>query len=208
MLFIAIIGFLVFLLAIFSTLSTRQSGGGWKFLATIALLSAIVTVYGVVKLPYWSFNQTAASSKKASSTSESASSSSESLKFGSSEAVFTKDKEKREAATLKLKEASILKQLKENYKELGKVSFDKSSKTFTITPTGKKYVKSLKIIKAHPTENQKAITTITSNFESLSKSMKKNLAAGYTVRLLQPDTTDTTLLSFKDGKTITNNLAK
>ena len=105
---------------------------------------------------------------------------------------------------LKLEE-NILKQLQSNYQSIGTVAFTKSTKTYTITPTNKKYVKSLKTIKSYPSQNQKAITTITSNFKSLSKSLKKNLAAGYTIQLLQPDTTDKTLLSVKDGQIITNN---
>jgi hypothetical protein len=39
----------------------------------------------------------------------------------------------------------------------------------------------------------------------LSKSLQKNLAAGYTIQLLQPDTTDKTLLSVQDGQIMTNN---
>ncbi len=208
MLFLAIIGVVIFLLAIFSVMSAHQNGGGWKFLAFIAVLSGLVTIYAVVKLPYWPYNQTATATakKNAAATSSADAKKASSAKLSSSSAIFNEDSQKRAAATTKLKEENILKQLQTNYKEIGTVAFDKPSKTFTITPTGKNYVKSLKIIKAHPTENQKAITTITSNFTSLSKSLKKNLAAGYTIRLLEPGKTDTTLISLKDGQVVTNNL--
>ncbi|MCG0873454.1 hypothetical protein IMAU30116_03628 [Lactiplantibacillus plantarum] len=125
--------------------------------------------------------------------------------MSSSQVVFNEASTKRAAATTKLNEENILKQLQSNYQSIGTVAFTKSTKTYTITPTNKKYVKSLKTIKSYPSQNQKAITTITSNFKSLSKSLKKNLAAGYTIQLLQPDTTDKTLLSVKDGQIITNN---
>ncbi|RRK11201.1 hypothetical protein D1831_03735 [Lactiplantibacillus garii] len=210
MLFLAIIGLIVFLLALFSVISARQNGGGWKFLTGVAVVSVLVTGYAIIKLPYWPYNQSATSTAKktTSSTASSSVKSSSSAKLGSSQAIFNEDSQKRTAATTKLKEENILKQLQTNYKDIGTVAFDKKTKTFTITPTGKKYVKSLKIIKAHPDDNQKAITTITSNFKSLSKSLKKNLAAGYTIRLLEPGKTDRTLISLKDGNVITNNLNK
>ncbi|ETY74125.1 hypothetical protein [Lactiplantibacillus fabifermentans] len=203
MLFVAIIGLIVFLLAIFSVMYARQTGGGWKFLTFIAVLSLIVTGFATYKLPFWSFNKTASSESSSTATSTSASSSS--AKLDSSSAVFNEGSQKKAAATTKLKEDSILKQLKTNYKDMGTITLDRTSKTFTVTPTNAKYVKSLKIIKKYPSKNTKAITTITDNLESLSTSLKKNLASGYTIRLLEPGTTDTTLISVKDGKVVTNN---
>ncbi|MCK8474140.1 hypothetical protein [Lactiplantibacillus plantarum] len=203
MLFLAIMGLIVFLLALFSVIYARQTGGGWKFLTLITVLSALVTIYAVVKLPYWPYNQSQQSTRKASSSTSTSKSKSTSL--SSSQVVFNEASTKRAAATTKLNEENILKQLQSNYQSIGTVAFTKSTKTYTITPTNKKYVKSLKTIKSYPSQNQKAITTITSNFKSLSKSLKKNLAAGYTIQLLQPDTTDKTLLSVKDSQIITNN---
>ncbi|MCW6126625.1 hypothetical protein LDK41_06020 [Lactiplantibacillus plantarum] len=207
MLFLAIMGLIVFLLALFYVIYARQTGGGWKFLTLITVLSALVTIYAVVKLPYWPYNQSQQSARKASSsTSTSASTSkSKSTSLSSSQVVFNEASTKRAAATTKLNEENILKQLQSNYQSIGTVAFTKSTKTYTITPTNKKYVKSLKTIKSYPSQNQKAITTITSNFKSLSKSLQKNLAAGYTIQLLQPDTTDKTLLSVQDGQIMTNN---
>ena len=208
MLFLAIMGLIVFLLALFSVIYARQTGGGWKFLTVVTVLSAVVTIYAVIKLPYWPYNQSHAattSQTASSSTSSSSTSKSKTTSLSSSQVVFNEGSAKREAATTKLNEENILKQLQENYKSIGTVAFTKATKTYTITPTGKKYVKSLKTIKSYPDENQKAITTITSNFKSLSKSLKKHLAAGYTIQLLQPDTTDKTLLSVKDGVITANN---
>lgn len=203
MLFLAIMGLIVFLLALFSVIYARQTGGGWKFLTLITVLSALVTIYAVVKLPYWPYNQSQQSTRKASSSASTSKSKSTSL--SSSQVVFNEASTKRAAATTKLNEENILKQLQSNYQSIGTVAFTKSTKTYTITPTNKKYVKSLKTIKSYPSQNQKAITTITSNFKSLSKSLQKNLAAGYTIQLLQPDTTDKTLLSVQDGQIMTNN---
>ncbi|ARK34522.1 hypothetical protein [Lactiplantibacillus plantarum] len=203
MLFLAIMGLIVFLLALFSVIYARQTGGGWKFLTLITVLSALVTIYAVVKLPYWPYNQSQQSARKASSSASTSKSKSTSL--SSSQVVFNEASTKRAAATTKLNEENILKQLQSNYQSIGTVAFTKSTKTYTITPTNKKYVKSLKTIKSYPSQNQKAITTITSNFKSLSKSLQKNLAASYTIQLLQPDTTDKTLLSVQDGQIMTNN---
>jgi len=203
MLFLAIMGLIIFLLALFSVLYARQSGGGWKFLTLVTVLSALVTGYAIFKLPYWPYNQTSKSAKRAASSSSS-SSTSKATSLSSSQAVFNEGSEKQAAATTKLKEDNILKQLKSNYQSIGTVTFSKADKTYTITPTGKKYISSLKTIKEHPTDNKKAISTITTDFESLSKSLKKNLAAGYTITLLEPGTTNT-LLSLKDGKVVTSN---
>lgn len=202
MLFLAIIGIIVFLLAIFSLFSARQSGGGWKFLAVITVISALVTIYATIKLPFWPYNQT-----KTEQTTKSSSATSSSAKLDSSDTVFNEDSQKKAAATTKLKEDSILKQLKTNYQSIGTFTLNRDTKTFTLKPTGKKYVKSLKIIKKYPSKNQKARTTVVSNYESLSKSIKKNLAKGYTVRVLEPGTTKT-LLSLKDGQVLVNNLKK
>jgi len=205
MLFLAIIGLLIFLLAFFSVLSARQNGGGWKFLATVATLSALLTIFAIIKLPYWPYNQTHAAKTAKTTAAASSSSATKTAKIGSSQVVFNEANEKKAAATTKLKEESILKQLKANYRSMGSVSFDDSTKTFTVTPTDKKYVKSLKTVKKYPDQNEKAITTITQNFESLSNSIKKHLAKGYTVRLLDPSTPNTTLLSVKDGAVVTTN---
>ncbi|WP_137626662.1 hypothetical protein [Lactiplantibacillus pingfangensis] len=203
MLFLAIIGLLVFLLAFFSVLSARQSGGGWKFLATVAVLSAALTIFAIIKLPYWPYNQS--HTAKTTATSSSATSSSNTTaKIGSSEVVFNEANQKKAAATTQLKEDSILKQLKANYKSMGSVTLDRKTKTFTVTPTNAKYIKSLKTVKQYPSKNQKAITTITQNYESLSTSIKKHLGKNYTVQLLQPDTNNP-LLSVKDGEVVTNN---
>ena len=203
MLFLAIMGLIVFLLALFSVIYARQTGGGWKFLTLVTVLSAVVTVYAVIKLPYWPYNQSEQTTRKTATSTSSSQTKATSL--SSSQVIFNEGSAKQAAATTKLNEDNILKQLQENYKSIGTVAFTKAAKTYTITPTGKKYVKSLKTIKAYPTQNQKAITTITSNFKSLSKSLKKNLAAGYTIQLLQPDTTDKVLISVKDGQVITSN---
>ncbi|ALO04473.1 hypothetical protein N7X57_08635 [Lactiplantibacillus paraplantarum] len=207
MLFLAIMGLIVFLLALFSVIYARQTGGGWKFLTFITVLSAVVTIYAVIKLPYWPYNQSQHTTSKAASSAKTSTSTSKSksTSLSSSQVIFNEGSAKQAAATTKLNEENILKQLQANYQSIGTVAFTKATKTYTITPTGKKYVKSLKTIKSYPSQNQKAITTITSNFKSLSKSLKKNLAAGYTIQLLQPDTTDKTLLSVKDGQIITNN---
>lgn len=205
MLFLAIIGLLIFLLAFFSVLSARQNGGGWKFLATVATLSALLTIFAIIKLPYWPYNQTHAAKTAKTTAAASSSSATKTAKIGSSQVVFNEANEKKAAATTKLKEESILKQLKANYRSMGSVSFDDSTKTFTVTPTDKKYVKSLKTVKKYPDQNEKAITTITQNFESLSSSIKKHLAKGYTVRLLDPSTPNKTLLSVKDGAVATTN---
>ncbi|MFC6181838.1 hypothetical protein [Lactiplantibacillus daowaiensis] len=203
MLFLAIIGIIIFLLAVFSLLSARQSGGGWKFLAVVTVVSALVTIYATIKLPFWPYNQT----KTEQTTKSASSTASSSAKLSSSEAVFNEDSQKKAAATTKLKEDSILKQLKTNYASIGTFTLDRETKTFTLKPTGKKYVKSLKIIQKYPKKNQKALTTVVTNYESLSKSIKKNLAKGYTVQVLQPGTTKT-LLSLKDGQVLVNNLKK
>ncbi|MFB9769464.1 hypothetical protein [Lactiplantibacillus modestisalitolerans] len=209
MLFLAIMGFIIFLLALFSVISAHQSGGGWKFLATVTVLSALVTIYAVIKLPYWPYNQKKASSS-ATTSQQSVSSSkttSSSAKIGSSQVIFNEDSQKRANATLKLKEKSILSQLQSNYEKIGEVSFDREAKTFTIKPTNKDYVKSLNIIKKYPDDNQKAIDTITNNFKQLSSSIKKNLAAGYTVQLQRPDQA-TLLLKVRDGQVLDNQLGK
>jgi len=208
LLFLAIIGIIVFLLALFSLISARQSGSGWKFLATITVISALVTVYATVKLPFWPYNQPQTEKKAAKKQQQSAASAATSAKLSSSAAVFNEDSQKKAAATTKLKEDSILKQLKANYQSIGTFTLDRQTKTFTLTPTNKKYVKSLKIIKKYPDKNQKALTTVTTNYESLSSSIKKNLAKGYTIRILQPGTKNTTLLSLKDGQVMVNNLKK
>lgn len=202
MLFLAIIGLLIFLLAFFSVLSARQSGGGWKFLAVVATLSALLTIFAIIKLPYWPYNQS--HTAKTATSSSTSSQANRTAKIGSSEVVFNEANQKKAAATTQLKEDSILKQLKANYKSMGTVSLDRKTKTFTVTPTNAKYIKSLKTVKQYPDKNKKAITTITQNYESLSNSIKKHLAKGYTVQLLQPGTTNA-LLSVKDGEVITNN---
>lgn len=108
---------------------------------------------------------------------------------------------------LAAKERNITASLKKNLKSLGDLTFNADQKVFVVTPTDANSKKAFSAwVKDPRTIDKDSYAGLKKQFTGLSKSLKKELGAGYTVKLLQPDS-NRALLVVKDGKIVEDALA-
>lgn len=97
-------------------------------------------------------------------------------------------------------EQNVLQQLQKSYsKNVGDVSFNQGTKTFTITPTNSKYVKAVTTMWKYPKTNAKSIKTMSDNYLKMSRSIDKSLNDSYTLQV-KKSKSGPVILSVKDGK--------
>ncbi|EOA09244.1 hypothetical protein QY883_05710 [Pediococcus acidilactici] len=105
------------------------------------------------------------------------------------------------------KERNITASLKKNLKPLGDLTFNADQKVFVVTPTDANSKKAFSAwVKDPRTIDKDSYAGLKKQFTGLSKSLKKELGAGYTVKLLQTDS-NRALLVVKDGKIVEDALA-
>lgn len=96
-------------------------------------------------------------------------------------------------------EQNILKQLRKSYAtNVGTVSFNEQTKTYTVTPTKASYVKSVTTMWKYPTTNAKSINSMAANYVKMSKSVDKALNGSYTLRVKRSQN-GPVILSIKNG---------
>lgn len=120
-----------------------------------------------------------------------------------------KNSESVAAVKLQQEQQNVLKQLNKSYNEsVGDVTFDADSKTYTVTPTKKKYVSAVTTMWKYPTTNKKSIASLSTGYVKMSKSIDKALKGSYTLQLKKSQS-GPTILRVKDGKaTVMNESAQ
>ncbi|GAX03038.1 hypothetical protein IWT140_00636 [Secundilactobacillus pentosiphilus] len=97
-------------------------------------------------------------------------------------------------------EQNVLQQLQKSYsKNVGDVSFNQATKTYTITPTNAKYVKAVTTMWKYPKTNAKSIKTMSDNYLKMSRSIDKSLNGSYTLKVKQSKS-GPVILSVKNGE--------
>ncbi|EUJ52641.1 hypothetical protein [Listeria fleischmannii] len=89
--------------------------------------------------------------------------------------------------------------LKEGLRDGADVEYDGGKKQFSVIMTNDKLKDSLNKIKENPAD--KKWPKLIKAFQHLSKQIESNLAKGYTIRLVEPDNKEQTMLTITDGKT-------
>ena len=111
-----------------------------------------------------------------------------------------KSSESASIAQLHKNEQNVLQQLQKSYsKNVGDVSFDQDSKTYTVTPTNAKYIKAVTTMWQYPKTNAKNIKTMSDNYLKMSQSIDKSLKGSYTLQV-KKSKSGPVILSIKDGK--------
>lgn len=192
MLYLAIILGVAFILLLFriGMVITNRENPLWTILLTI--LVGLGLLYSSIQVPR-ALKQQDHQSAQVTNTSNS------SLKSKLPLNQLTDNSSSQSKAKQELTESSILNSIRQSYKSMGKVSFDNSTKTYSLLPTNASFVKPLRQIIANPAQaNEANFDQMITNFKTTSKSIESNLGKGYTIQLLNPDKTNQKLLAVKD----------
>jgi len=150
------------------------------------VITILVTVGAFTQLPFWSASSTHEKTPQTRKQS--------SLSSQSGQAFSTSDK----AATRAENEKQVKKQLAKSLVKLGTVTFDHANKTYTLTITNQSLKKTIKGLKADPSQAKAAKwPKFVDNFTQTSQSLKKALGPGY--RLIMRVGDQSPVLVFKDG---------
>ncbi len=185
----AIMGGLITIIAAFSLATAIQHGDskvGSIILMTLALLG---TIFAIWKLPYWSQDNAPAShtAKQSQISSQSGQAFS-----ASSSGVTQADNEQ-----------SVKQQLAKALAKLGDVTFDKSSKTYTLTVTNSDLKQTIAALNKKPSlAKQAKWPRFVTNFTKTSGSLEKSLGKGYSLQIRVGK--QSPVLVFKDGYVVKN----
>lgn len=183
------------ILGSFYLVNSWQQYHQWVFATLLVLISLAVTVYGVVKLPYWHHSSTAATSQTVSSSQ----SQKGSLQFSNKTAL------NGGGADQQAKEQSVLRQLQKSFGKIGSVSFDSQTKTFKIDSSNGNDVDALNSLAQDPGQaKQIGWSNLTDSMDKASEQISELLGNGYTISLQSPSDKSQALYSTKDGQTVEN----
>jgi len=183
---ITILGVIFIIITAFSVVNASRRGESKRSSIIVLVITILVTGGAITQLPFWSASST---HKQATQTSKQSSLSSQ-----SGQAFATSDK----TATRADNERQVKTQLAKSLVKLGTVTFDHASKTYTLTLTNKSLKKTIKGLKADPSQAKAAKwPKFVDNFTKTSQSLKKALGPGY--RLVMRVGDQSPVLVFKDG---------
>ncbi|WP_125762917.1 hypothetical protein [Levilactobacillus mulengensis] len=183
---ITILGIIFIVITAFSVVNASRRGESKRSSIIVLVITILVTVGAITQLPFWSASST---HDKTTQTSKQSSLSSQ-----SGQAFSASDK----TATRADNEKQVKTQLAKSLVKLGTVTFDHASKTYTLTLTNKSLKKTIKGLKADPSQAKAAKwPKFVDNFTKTSQSLKKALGPGY--RLVMRVGDQSPVLVFKDG---------
>jgi len=184
---ITILGVIFIIITAFSVVNASRRGESKRSSIIVLVITVLVTVGAITQLPFWSASST---HDNATQTSKQSSS----LSSQSGQAFATSDK----TATRADNEKQVKTQLAKSLVKLGTVTFDHASKTYTLTITNKSLKKTIKGLKADPSQAKAAKwPKFVDNFTKTSQSLKKALGPGYQLVMRVGD--QSPVLVFKDG---------
>ncbi|WP_232842723.1 MULTISPECIES: hypothetical protein [Lactobacillaceae] len=187
----AIMGGLITIIAGFSLVNAIQSGGskvGVSILLTVALLGTVLAIW---KLPYWSHQAATPATHTAKQQSQISSQSGQ-VFSASSSGVTQADNEK-----------SVQQQLAKALTKLGDVTFDRASKTYTLTVTNQDLKQTIQALTKKPSlAKQAKWPRFVENFTKTSGSLEKSLGKGYSLSVRVGH--QSPVLVFKDGYVVKN----
>ncbi len=199
--FLLIVGLIVIFLGIFSFRSAVYRNESRTPFVFLIILGLILAIYGGFSAPKYAHSQVESQrqpSKKAETSASHMTAHSRNL-------VFDGGAAKRKAATQRLNEQSVRKQLSKSYQSLGKLTFNRQTKTFQLVITDHGYNKAMTYLKKHPKQaKQVKWPDSVASFKKTSLSIKKSLGPGYRLMVRASIPKLTTLLTIKDGKVTQN----
>ncbi|MTV81561.1 hypothetical protein [Secundilactobacillus folii] len=146
--------------------------GTTRTLAIISIIGLLFS-FGYVYKKGWSNNRP-----------NSQTTTSQKTNVSSNQYFAQKNSESASIAQQHQNEQSILKQLNKSYNtNVGQVTFDQATKTYTVTPTKASYIKSVTIMWNYPKTNAKSINSMKTNYVKMSKSIDKSLKGSYTLQV-------------------------
>lgn len=184
---IAILGAIFIVITTFSIINAHRRGESKRGGIIVLVITVLVTIGAITQLPYWS-------AKKHSSDHAPAAQTSSKIHHSSGQAFSSSST----ATTRADNEQAVKRQLAKSLTKLGTVSFNRSTKTYTLTLTNKGLKTTIKALQANPSQAKAAKwPKFVNNFIKTSQSLKEALGTGYSL-VLRIDHQSPVLI-FKDG---------
>ncbi|MFD1124182.1 hypothetical protein ACFQ22_02235 [Lentilactobacillus raoultii] len=188
-------------LSIFSFRTATYKNESRVLFVVLGLIGVAFFVYGSVTTPKYARIQTETKKKLSQKESEKAAH----LSSHAQNTVFDDGTAKKQAAAQKLHERNVEKQLKSEYRQTGNLTFNRRTKTYSLTITDRNFIKAMTYLKQSPSQaNQLKWPRTVNNFKVTSQSIKKSLGKGYTLQIQAAIPKTETLLRIRDGQVITN----
>ncbi|GKT03252.1 hypothetical protein [Furfurilactobacillus entadae] len=205
MIFLAVFGGIALVLAVFYLLNSIQSYGTWRFATLLVVVFALITGYGVVKLPVWHHHGSWSMQSSSSSSTTKAALTKAASVFNPNQAAIDGETAGQKSAATANAQSQVKSQLANAFSSLGTVTLDADTKTYTIHPTNKDAVKALEELEKTPSDAEEAKwPTMTDHLRASSANISKSLKDDYTLAMVSPDQSGKVLYSAKNGKTVTN----
>lgn len=181
-----ILGILIDFIALFSLVTAIRQRTS-KFTIILVLIIALFgTTWAFYKLPYWSHSKSTVTHVETKKTSKI-----QQPQVFSSESITQSERNKNN-------EQFIKKQLSKNLTKLGVVSFNHSTKTFTLDITNHDLQRTIRFLNKHNDQARKLKwPRFANSFTETSSSIKKSLGKGY--KLVICNKNEAPVLIYKDG---------
>lgn len=186
----AIMGGLITIIAAFSLVMAIQNGSSKVGVSLLLGLALLGTLFSIWKLPYWS-HQTPTPAAHTAKQSQISSQSGQAFSASSS------------GVTQADNEESVQQQLAKALTKLGTVTFDRSSKTYTLTVTNSDLKQTIQALTKKPSlAKQAKWPRFVENFTKTSASLEKSLGKGYSLEVRIGH--QSPVLVFKDSYVVKN----
>jgi hypothetical protein len=195
MLYILVLASITLILGLFQLFSSIRNHGSILFSLILVIVPLAFVIYSGKSVAH-SYHENSKASQTSSKTAKSASLADNKLADIKSESISSSSK------------AEVAKQVKTNladsFKSFGDVTYNEETKTYSVVATDADTKKVFKQLIADPSQYTNSnFSDIEKKFTEISKDLKKELGAGYTIQLNQPDSTKA-MISYKDGKSTYN----
>ncbi|GEK28174.1 DUF308 domain-containing protein [Furfurilactobacillus siliginis] len=211
MIFIAVFGGIALILAIFYLINSIQNYGTWKLAGLLLIVFALLTGYAVTNLiqhptrPQNTKQPRAPKHGTKESAAEQSSLAKAASEFNPNAGAINGQTASEQKVARANAESEMTKQLSSSFENLGTISFDADTKTYTVHPTNSDTVKALTQLEQTPEDAKEAHwSTLADNLQKSSKNISQSLKADYTIALLSPDQDGKVLFSATNGNVTTD----
>ncbi|WP_432749233.1 hypothetical protein [Pediococcus pentosaceus] len=194
MLYVLVLASITLLLGFFQFYSSIRNRGSIFLSSLLVIISLAVVIFSARNVMETSHKSSGSKTNSTLIASKKSSLKDDKLEMIKSESVASSSK----AQQVQQVQASLTK----SFKSFGTVTYDPSSKTFSVSATDKDTKKVFNQLIENPDQMSNSnFKDIQDKFVEVSKSLKKELGKGYAVQLNQPDKNKAMIIA-KDGKIV------
>lgn len=194
MLYVLVLASITLLLGFFQFYSSIRNRGSIFLSSLLVIIPLAVVIFSARNVMETSHKSSGSKTNSTLIASKKSSLKDDKLEMIKSESVASSSK----AQQVQQVQASLTK----SFKSFGTVTYDPSSKTFSVSATDKNTKKVFNQLIENPDQMSNSnFKDIQDKFVEVSKSLKKELGKGYAVQLNQPDKNKAMIIA-KDGKIV------